>query len=100
MNNLFSLYERAAPRLPVPLWLAKGLTALWRAFARPRLATMCHPPRCNNRTDSEMLDKVLSRGAAMIGMVRAKSPGLLALGSTKKSATRAGGAMEPLHPSR
>jgi hypothetical protein len=31
MNNLFSLYERAAPRLPVPLWLAKRLTALWRA---------------------------------------------------------------------
>ena len=31
MHNLFSLYERAAPRLPVPPWLAKGLTALWRA---------------------------------------------------------------------
>ena len=31
MNNLFSLYERSAPRLPVPLWLAKGLTFLWRA---------------------------------------------------------------------
>ena len=31
MNNLFSLYERSAPRLPVPPWLAKGLTALWRA---------------------------------------------------------------------
>jgi hypothetical protein len=32
MNNLFSLYERAAPRLRVPLWLAKGLTALWRGY--------------------------------------------------------------------
>ena len=31
MNNLFSLYERSAARLPVPPWLAKGLTALWRA---------------------------------------------------------------------
>jgi hypothetical protein len=31
MNNLFSLYERSAPRLPVTPWLVKGLTALWRA---------------------------------------------------------------------
>jgi hypothetical protein len=31
MSNLFSLYEHAAPRLPIPPWLAKGLTALWRA---------------------------------------------------------------------
>jgi hypothetical protein len=31
MNNLFSLHERAAPRFPVPPWLAKRLTALWRA---------------------------------------------------------------------
>jgi hypothetical protein len=31
MNTLFSLYERAGPRLPGPAWFAKGLTALWRA---------------------------------------------------------------------
>ena len=31
MNTLFSLYERAAPRPPDPAWLAKRLTALWRA---------------------------------------------------------------------
>jgi hypothetical protein len=31
MNTLFSLHERAAPRVHVPVWLAKGLTAFWRA---------------------------------------------------------------------